>query len=48
MGKSSFIKYSWFKSFDGSMFPQENKGREDAKGPWNDEIKLELGYKAHP
>jgi len=33
VGASSFIKYSSFESFERSIFPQENKGREDAKGP---------------
>ncbi len=48
VGASSFIRYSWCKSFEGSMFPQENKGRENEKGPWNDETKLELGATKGP
>jgi hypothetical protein len=30
------------------MFPQENKGRENEKRPWNDETKLELGTTKDP
>jgi hypothetical protein len=48
VGASSFIKYLWFESFERSMFPQENKGGEDAKGPWHDETKLELGMTRGP
>lgn len=31
----------WFRSFEGSIWHGENKEREDAKGPWNDEATLE-------
>lgn len=41
MGTSSIIRSSWFKSFEGSIYHGENKEREDAKEPWDDEATLE-------
>ncbi len=41
MGTSSFIRSSWFKSFEGSILHGENKEREDAKEPWENEATLE-------
>ncbi len=41
MGTSSFIRSSWFRSFERSILHGENKEREDAKGPWDDEATLE-------
>jgi hypothetical protein len=39
--ESSFIRSSWFRSFEGSILHGENKERENAKRPRNDEATLE-------
>ncbi len=49
MGALSFIRFSWSSTkFEELELHGENKGGEDAKGPWDDEVTLQTSMTRGP